>query len=180
MARGWKNNDAKKKKKIRWNAQHSSMYNTPKRSVNVQGKYSWRIINLFYSTNKPFLSRPSNNKCPISKIRTRVLKKKKKKPGKRKRNFDRQDLSERWTKRRGRIERERKILDERSGPVPKRVNKLEIYFEFRGFAASRRRRGRKGRRRRRRTAGWVLSRKDLYIAAGPGHPRKFRWKMCRA
>lgn len=64
-------------------------------------------------------------------------------------------------------------MDERSGPVPKRVNKLEIYFEFRGFAASRRRRGRKGRRRR-RTAGWVLSRKDLYIAAGPGHPRKFR------
>lgn len=49
-------------------------------------------------------------------------------------------------------------MDERPDPVPKRVNKLEIYFEFRGFAGGR-------RRRRRRTAGWVLSRKDLYIAA---------------
>lgn len=69
MDRGWKNN-AKKKKKIRWNAQLVDVLYTPRRSVNVQGKYSWRIINLFYSTNKPFLSRPSNNKCPISETRT--------------------------------------------------------------------------------------------------------------
>lgn len=130
----------KKKKKIRWNAQLVDVLYTQRRSVNVQGKYSWRIINLFYSTNKPFLSRPSdnNNKCPISKNSNEKWKKRRRRRIKKKKK-------KLWPRFISRRNGEENIGREISGPVPrKRVNKLEIYLEFRGFE-----------RRRTRVVGFI-------------------------